>query len=325
MKIIFNLTIDLNYILNKTVYSLHKANVLFGSLYESLNTSIINHSNLYNFNTIYIVSDSKEKSWRKNIYPDYKAGRKKDDDIDWNFVYETYNEFKNNLPVKSKLVELSSIEGDDWISYLISETNSKKQSNFVVSNDHDIIQLLKFDINDMYINIMSNEIFGKAKLFMPKNYDIFVNKLEGINKNDNDIFKLNKNKVFARFLKEMTEKYEIEEVDPIQTLLIKLISGDKSDNIESVYSAAGSTGKVRGIGTAGAEAMLEMYVKEFGEPDLNDDDLLENLADIIAEKKKLKTGCIEEIKEKLIFNRKLIDLKALPNNIVEKMKNTIKI
>ena len=44
-----------------------------------------------------MVSDSKS-SWRKRIYADYKAGRKEkrdaQEDIDWDFVFNTYNKFK---------------------------------------------------------------------------------------------------------------------------------------------------------------------------------------------------------------------------------------
>lgn len=42
------------------------------------------------FTNIYLVSDSKEKSWRKKIVDDYKGTNKKDTDIDWNFVYTAY-------------------------------------------------------------------------------------------------------------------------------------------------------------------------------------------------------------------------------------------
>jgi hypothetical protein len=53
-----------------------------------------------------------------------------------------------------------------------------KISNIIVSNDHDIKQLLKFDENEGFINLMTNEIFNKTKLFLPQNYNIFLNKLQ---------------------------------------------------------------------------------------------------------------------------------------------------
>ena len=93
-----------------------------------------------------------------SLNKNYKSTRKKDSDIDWNFVYETYSQFKKD--VKIKVFESQSTEGDDWISFLISESNSKFQSNMVISNDYDIKQLLKYDINNLYINFMSKKLIN---------------------------------------------------------------------------------------------------------------------------------------------------------------------
>ncbi len=70
-----------------------------------------------------------------------------------------------NLKIIFKILETPGIEGDDWISFITETSNKEGISNIIVSNDYDIKQLLKFDINDNWINIMTNEIFNKTKLF----------------------------------------------------------------------------------------------------------------------------------------------------------------
>jgi len=315
---LLNCIIDGNYILSKLVFTLHKNNLLYGALHQSLDNTVSRYRKWYPFANIYLVSDSKEKSWRKKLIGDYKSNRKRDSDIDWNFVYEAYAEFKESL-VGVKVLEAPHIEGDDWISFICNESNSNNISTLIVSNDYDIKQLVKYDINNSYINLMTNEMHNKEKLFLPKNYQIFFNKISKMD--NNDIFNLNDNNDFIRLFQNFIKKYEIHEIDSTESLIIKLISGDKSDNIDSVWSQ-NKNGKKRGIGEKGAKGVYEQYINEFGEVNLNDPDLYENIADLICEKKKLSKTNIENIVSKIECNSKLIDLRVsnLPIEVVNKMK-----
>lgn len=316
---LLDLIIDGNYILSKLVFTLHKNNLLYGALHKSLENTVNNYRKWYPFTNIYLVSDSKEKSWRKQITTEYKATRKKDTDIDWQFVYTAYGEFKQSIQ-GCKILEAPHIEGDDWISFLTNNANNNGRSTIIVSNDYDIKQIVNFSLDPLHINIMSNEMYNKEKLFMPKNYQIFMNKVSKI-PND-DIFNLNDNSEFIMMMNKFLNKYEINEIDPIESLIIKIISGDQSDNISSVWQQT-KNGKTRGIGAKGAKTIYDMYITEFGEINLSDPDLLENIADLICEKKKLSKNKIEDIVENIKSNFKLIDLRLnnLPVEIVEKMDN----
>lgn len=313
-----DLIIDGNYILSKLVFTLHKNNLLFGALHKSLENTINNYRKWYPFANIYLVSDSKEKSWRKQLTSDYKATRKKDSDIDWNFVYTAYGEFKESV-VGCKILEAPHVEGDDWISFLVTRANENNRSTIIVSNDYDIKQIVSYSLEPLYINIMSNEMFNKEKLFLPKNYQIFLNKVSKL-PND-DIFALNDNTEFIELMNRFITKYELNEIDPVESLIIKIISGDQSDNISSVWNVT-KNGKTRGIGSKGAKGIYDNYITEFGEVNLSDPDLLENIADIICEKKKLSKSKIEDIVENIKGNFKLIDLRLhnLPDEIIDKME-----
>lgn len=317
---LLNCIIDGNYILSRLVFTLHKNNLLYGALFQSLENTITNYKKLYPFSTVYLVSDSKEKSWRKSVNSNYKSNRKKDSDIDWSFVYKTYDEFKQNLK-GVRLLESPRIEGDDWISFVVHKSNDNGMSNFIVSNDHDIKQLLHFNLENEWINFMSNEMYNQEKIFLPKNYQIFLNKIS--NKNNDDIFNLNDNSDFLTLMNKFINKYNINEINSIESLLIKIISGDVSDNIQSVYHT-NKSGKVRGIGSKGALSIYENYLVEFGDPSLQDPDLFENIADLICEKKKISKTNIQTIVERINHNMKLIDLRLdnFPDEIVRDM-NTI--
>ncbi len=319
--ILCDLIIDGNYILNKNVFTLHKNNLLFGALYKSLEISVSNYRKWFPFANIYLVSDSREKSWRKKLNKDYKAHRKQNNDIDWDFVFESYIEFKNKIGYQGiKVLESPHIEGDDWISFISNKSNSEGRSTIIVSNDYDIKQIVGYNLNPLCINIMSNEMLNKQKLFLPKNYQIFLNEVNKLD--NNDIFNLNDNVEFIKLLNSFMEKYEIQEVDPLESLIVKVISGDQSDNITSVWSII-KNGRKRGIGEKGAKAVVDNYYLEFGDMSLSDPDFFENIADLICEKKKLSKTTISEIKDNILDNMKLIhlDIKSLPKEVIRRMEN----
>jgi 5'-3' exonuclease len=313
-----DLIIDGNYILSKLVFTLHKHNLLFGGLHKALENNITGYRKWYPFTNVYLVSDSKEKSWRKKLIEEYKGTRKKDTDIDWNFVYTAYGEFKEEVKSTMKVLEAPHIEGDDWISYLTENANSEGRSVIIVSNDYDIKQMVNYSLDPLTINLMTNEMYNKEKLFLPKNYQVFLNKLSRL-PND-DIFNLNDNVEFIGLLDNFINKYEVHEIDPMESLIIKIISGDSSDNINSVWSVT-KNGKKRGIGAAGAKTIYDEYLLEFGEVNLLDPDLHENIADLICEKKKLSKSQISPIVGNIEMNVRLIDLRIsnLPQEVVSRM------
>jgi 5'-3' exonuclease len=313
-----DLIIDGNYVLSRLVFTLHKNNLLFGALHKSLENTINNYRKWYPFANVYLVSDSKEKSWRKQLTGAYKSTRKKDSDIDWTFVYEAYGEFKESMSSLVTVLEAPHVEGDDWISFLSNKSNKSGRSTIIVSNDYDIKQIVNYSIEPLWINIMTNEMYNKEKLFLPRNYQIFLNKVSKMT--NDDIFNLNDNTEFLSLMDRFINKYEINEINPVESLIVKIISGDQSDNIGSVWSQT-KNGRKRGIGEKGAKSIYDEYLMEFGEINLTDPDLYENIADLICEKKKLSKTQIESIVENIHGNVKLIDLRLenLPDEIIQKM------
>src|SRR5574344_535659 len=314
---ICDLIIDRNYILNKNVFTLNKNNRLYGDLFKSLDIAITSYKKLYNFTNVYLVSDSKEKSWRKDLNVEYKASRKKDDNVDWNFVYQCYVEFKKYISDSTTILESPHIEGDDWISYLVHNSNNHCRSTVIISNDYDIKQLISFSIEPMYINIMINELFNNKKMFLPKNYHILLNK---INNAPNTLFNMNNDIEFLNMIKELEKTYNIQDIDSTASLVIKILSGDISDNIESVYTQV-KNNKRRGIGPTGANTIYGEYLKQYKNLPTFDDSFYENIAYVVCEKRKISMDKVDMIKENIIKNNKLInlDVNNLPRVIYDKM------
>lgn len=317
-----NLIIDGNYILSKLVFTLHKHNLLYGGLHKALEHNLNTYRKWFPFTNVYLVSDSKEKSWRKGVLDTYKGTRKKDSDIDWEFVYTAYDEFKNSVKDLVKVMEAPKVEGDDFISFLVEMSNKEGLSTLIVSNDYDIKQMVNYDLDPLVINIMTNEMYNKEKLFLPKNYQLFLNKLSKL-PND-DIFNLNDNNELLLLIQGFINKYEVHEIVSTEALVLKIISGDKSDNITSIWNVT-KNGKTRGIGDVTAKKIYNRYLTEFGDVDINDVDLHDNIADLICEEKKLSKSNIPTIVENISFNRRLIELKTgnLPEEIVNLMNKTL--
>lgn len=321
MKI--SLVIDGNYILQKSVFTLFKFKSLYTDLPLILEKDYNTLSNLYYFDKIYFISDSR-RNWRKKYYDSYKGKRKKNDSIDWDTVYEIFDQFKHNLKSKNncEIYQFDNLEGDDIISYIINETNSKGYSNLIIANDSDLFQLLHYDIVNNYINFMYNYKYNDEKIFLPVFYNDFLKNLEK-NTENNDLFSSGDNIEFISFIKSLTTSKNAIEIDSEKELFIKVI-GHNKDNIKSVYMKGN-----RGIGRIGTEKIYDFYKDTYPDIiDFNSDIFKIRLIDSIKYCKKIKTNEIDQtMRERLNMNLKLVklDKKSIPNFLYEIMKNGISV
>ena len=93
-----------------------------------------------------IIACDDRNYWRKQLFPYYKANRKKNreqSEIDWNLVFEIFNkirvELKEYFPYR--VVVVDSVEADDIIATLTVE--NKNDNILILSSDKDFIQLQK--------------------------------------------------------------------------------------------------------------------------------------------------------------------------------------
>lgn len=113
-----------------------------------------------NYGNEFIIACDDKKSWRKDIFPYYKAQRAKQKnrfDIDWNFFYDALNkireEIKEHFPYRVIFVE--NCEADDIIGTLVHKKfgvvlNGLEEKCLILSKDKDFIQLQVFSNVDQY-------------------------------------------------------------------------------------------------------------------------------------------------------------------------------
>ena len=102
------------------------------------------------YGELVIASDGKH-SWRKQIFPNYKANRKKNREKsghDWETIFDVINRIKSELIefMPYKLIEVETAEADDVIAVLIRKMEKIVGPNhakkiLIVSGDKDFIQL----------------------------------------------------------------------------------------------------------------------------------------------------------------------------------------
>ena len=102
------------------------------------------------YGELVIASDGKH-SWRKQIFPNYKANRKKNREQsghDWETIFDVINRIKSELIefMPYKLIEVETAEADDVIAVLIRKIEKIVGPNhakkiLIVSGDKDFIHL----------------------------------------------------------------------------------------------------------------------------------------------------------------------------------------
>lgn len=110
------------------------------------------------FGNIVIACDNK-KYWRKQVFPYYKANRKKardDSGFDWHAIFEALNQIKQEIAehFPYPVVEVDTAEADDIIATLAMWTQDndlvqdgldfEPQPVLILSGDHDFTQLQRY-------------------------------------------------------------------------------------------------------------------------------------------------------------------------------------
>ena len=113
------------------------------------------------YGEVVLTYDSKHY-WRREVFPQYKAGRKKgreNDKKDWDAIFNCLNkikaEFRENLPYK--YLEVYGAEADDIIATLSKNYSEKIM---IISGDKDFIQLQKYPNVEQFSPILKKHVNG---------------------------------------------------------------------------------------------------------------------------------------------------------------------
>ena len=135
---------------------------------EMVRHMILNSVRLYRtmfhekYGEVVITYDSRAY-WRKEIFPQYKANRKKtrdSDGKDWNKIFGLLNDVKAEINefLPYKVLETLGAEADDIIAVLCKKYQDEKI--MIISGDKDFIQLHKYSNVRQYSPITKKHING---------------------------------------------------------------------------------------------------------------------------------------------------------------------
>ena len=96
----------------------------------------------------FVVCCDSAQNWRRDSFPEYKAGRKKkreNDTTDWNslfnFLHEMIDDLRTYFPYK--VMKVDRAEADDIIAVLVEDNPVNPIT--IISSDKDFIQLQKYE------------------------------------------------------------------------------------------------------------------------------------------------------------------------------------
>ena len=242
----------------------------------SINNLLLTAYNLYyTFEDSQLVFCGDGWSWRKEIWPKYKANRKKqtqkksvEEQKNDKLFIESINQFIQFIKNDTNAIGLqeTGCEGDDLIALWIEfHKNSENARYCIVSSDSDFHQLI------------DNRTF---------------------------MYDTKKNIIIAHdgtYDKQLSKKISDDIVDGKYELFKKCIRGDSSDGIFSAYP------NVREKGTKNKTGILEAYAdKDKRGFDWNNF-MNQTWTDI--------NGETRTVKNEYAFNKTLIDLRSIPNEV----------
>jgi len=112
-----------------------------------LNTIRANVKKFKEYGEVIIACDNK-RYWRREIFPAYKANRKKNREAsghDWTTIFECMSKIRQELKDHSpyKVIDVDGAEADDVIGALVREY-SPRESIMILSSDKDFVQLQSY-------------------------------------------------------------------------------------------------------------------------------------------------------------------------------------
>ena len=109
-----------------------------------------------------IIACDNRNYWRRDIFPQYKASRKKNRDAsghDWGSIFDCLNKIKEELKEFSpyRVIDVESAEADDIIAVLAMR-QSAHEKVMILSSDKDFAQLQKFTNVEQFSPILKKFI-----------------------------------------------------------------------------------------------------------------------------------------------------------------------
>jgi hypothetical protein len=125
-----------------------------------------------------VICCDGRKYWRREIFPHYKANRKKardNSDLNWTLIFDTLTEMREDIAkyFPYKVIHIDRAEADDVIAVLAKHTQEndliqeglieEPQKVLILSSDGDFIQLQKYKNVTQWSPMQKKQIKANAK------------------------------------------------------------------------------------------------------------------------------------------------------------------
>jgi len=131
-----------------------------------------------------VICCDNRKYWRKEVFPFYKASRKKNrdkSDLNWNMLFDMLSKFKQELKdnFPYKLIDVENAEADDIIGTLV-EKYANDEKIIIISSDGDFLQLQKYPNVKQFNPTLKNFVHSENPLLELKEKIIRGDRGDGI-------------------------------------------------------------------------------------------------------------------------------------------------
>lgn len=178
---------------------------------------------------VIFVSDGG--SWRNQVpVPEflkshnieYKGTRVKSEEVNWELLFENFNEFQSVLVSESGITVCheNMIEGDDWCYYWSKLLNDQNTNVLIWSSDRDLTQLVTVKDNGCFTAWWNSKIGIIEEDSENSEIDFLFNPYK------------DKNNQILSNLEDKSTK--VTKINPKKILLDKIIRGDISDNVKPI-------------------------------------------------------------------------------------------
>lgn len=294
--------------------SLHDLKLL---LIKSINVVLRTFSDIDN---IIFVTDGG--SWRK--YEDipeclhhdlngelveYKGTRVKTDDIDWDMIFGSFDEFvsvlgENGINVCSE----HHVEGDDWCWYWSKKLNKNGTNVMLWSKDRDLTQLVHTDPTSKCFTVWWNKDNGVFTEQLNTDETDELTWLFNLESKEND-------RILTNILNKVHKKTYI---NPYEIVVDKIFMGDMSDNIFPLLLR-----RARDINNTKKFRINKKDLKL--DIDINDNDAVRDYINSFYSMNNYSSRLINDANdeyEHFLYNKKLVWLNesSYPHEILEQMQ-----
>jgi len=253
---------------------------------------------------------------------DYKGTRKKDKEVDWSAIYDTFEMFLKDVEsiANVKWLRVSGCEGDDLVFGISAYYNAIGKNVMIYSGDNDLKQLISHNSTTNAFTIHHKKTESKIVMhpltarWLSENKSVIRGKLNAF-RNNNDI------KLSAEL--------------PYEILFDKIFCGDKGDNVLSImeeprkYKSGKKKGQwktVRMTPSIVKKVKEEIEHNNYSVADFFNDTFISTLANSAHRNfKPTLQFPVEHIINNIKINRDLMMLhkRCLPHSIYESMMNEI--